>query len=70
MKLDQDGHLHCDDGPAITSPDGSFVWFKHGQIHREDGPAVFLHFGTHTEEQYWLNGREQESCRVINAVAR
>ena len=68
MKLDNDGHLHCEDGPAITSQDGSFVWFKHGRIHRQDGPAVRLVFADRVEEQYWLDGREQENCRQINSL--
>lgn len=70
MKTDEAGRLHCEDGPAVVSADGSWVWFRHGRIHRDDGPAVFLHFGTWTEEQYWIDGTEQTSCRVINAVAR
>ena len=68
MKRDQNGLLHCDDGPAVTSADGSFVWFKHGRIHREDGPAVRLVFSDRIEEQFWVDGVEQETCRDVKRL--
>lgn len=60
MKLiDQENRLHADNGPAVTDPDGSWVWYSHGQIHRLDGPAVRLVCSDgRIEEQFWINGSE------------
>ena len=38
-KYDQDGKLHCDDGPAWIHPNGVVKYYKHGKQHRDDGPA-------------------------------
>ena len=43
--LDDDGHLHRDNGPAVTRTDGVSVWYKHGFMHREDGPAMIRQDG-------------------------
>lgn len=64
MKRDQNGLLHCDDGPAVTADDGSFVFYRHGRIHREDGPAVRLVFPTRIEEQFWIDGVEDQGSRT------
>ena len=37
--LDEDGFLHCDDGPAVIYDDGTEEWYKHGVPHRIGGPA-------------------------------
>ena len=34
-----DGELHCEDGPALYSSDLQ-AWFINNKRHREDGPAV------------------------------
>ena len=68
MKRDINGLLHSNDGPAVTAPDGSFVWYKHGRIHREDGPAVRLVFPNRIEEQFWIDGVEQETCRDVKRL--
>lgn len=34
------GHLHREDGPAVTFSNGTKQWFRGGLRHREDGPAV------------------------------
>lgn len=57
-KTDSSGKLHCDDGPAVTHDDGSFVYYHHGVIHRGDGPAVRLVFADRVEEQFWFGGKE------------
>ena len=68
-RFDADGRLHCDTGPAVISPDGSFVWYHHGKIHRLGGPAVRLVMGDDDEElQYWINGRENIAARVTGTV--
>lgn len=37
---DNQGRLHCEDGPAVYYSDGSVeVWYWHGKIHRKGGPA-------------------------------
>lgn len=47
--LDGDGEPHREDGPAVTTPEGSSFWFRHGKFHREDGPAAI-----HSDEkQEW-----------------
>jgi len=38
IKLDDDGHLHCEDGPAIEYPDGFKVYALHGE--RQDKGAL------------------------------
>jgi hypothetical protein len=60
MRLyDEQNRLHAEGGPAVTDPDGSWVWYHHGKIHRIDGPAVRLVFADgRIEEQFWINGRE------------
>jgi hypothetical protein len=60
MRLyDEQNRLHAEGGPAVTDPDGSWVWYQHGKIHRIDGPAVRIVFADgRIEEQFWINGRE------------
>ena len=41
-KLDEDGRLHCEDGPAFISKAGSSEWWIHGKAHRLDGPASII----------------------------
>ena len=36
----KDGKRHCEDGPAVITPDGDKYWYKNGQYHRVDGPAI------------------------------
>ena len=35
-----EGQLHCLDGPAIIWKNGDMSWYKNGQRHREDGPSI------------------------------
>lgn len=37
-RFDDDGRLHCVDGPALVGPDRE-IWAIHGRLHRLDGPA-------------------------------
>lgn len=47
-------HLtHCEDGPAVTHPDGSRMWYMYGVKHRLDGPAVEWADGT---KEWWVAG--------------
>ena len=52
--FNEDGQLHCRDGPAIIHPDGSEMWYQNGQLHREDGPAVIWEDG---EKEWWIEGK-------------
>jgi hypothetical protein len=40
------GHLHCDDGPAVEYAEGDRFWWVNGQLHRSDGPAAERADGT------------------------
>lgn len=35
-----DGYLHCENGPAIETSDGTRVWMQDGILDRTDGPAI------------------------------
>ena len=37
---DAQEQMHCGDGPAVVSMDGSEFWYKDGKAHRTDGPAI------------------------------
>lgn len=52
------GHYHREDGPAVIYPNGDQFWCRNDQLHREDGPAVIRSDGT----RYWyLRGRIQRA---------
>lgn len=46
--------LHCAHGPAVIYPNGTQVWYSHGQIHRAYGPAVLYPNG---ETETWKRGK-------------
>ena len=54
---DSCGKFHRDDGPAVTYPDGTTVWFQFGKIHRIDGPAITYLDGT---QQFWFEDNHIE----------
>ena len=37
--LDDEGHYHREDGPAIVWPNGTQWWFSHGGYHFAHGPS-------------------------------
>lgn len=39
-KHDDEGLLHCDDGPAVIRGEGYKEYYTHGKLHRLDGPAI------------------------------
>lgn len=41
--LDDVPVLHCEDGPALVTGEGSEHWYYNGMLHRADGPAVIYH---------------------------
>ena len=43
-KYDDNGKLHCEDGPAEFNHDG-INYYIHGKRHRVDGPAVITKYG-------------------------
>ena len=53
-KLDEDGNIHSDDGPAILD-DTKIEYYKHGKKHRLEGPAVYTARGG---EIWYINGKE------------
>jgi len=56
-KTDEQGNLHCEDGPAVIFGKGSIgkfqYWIK-GKCHRLDGPAVINADGC---ESWMINGK-------------
>ena len=42
----ENGELHCTDGPAVEWPDGTQEWWVNGQLHRVGGPAIVQANGT------------------------
>ena len=42
----EQGFLHCENGPAIEWHNGAKEWYRHGKLHREDGPAIEWFDGT------------------------
>ena len=52
--INDKGHYHREDGPAVIYPDGDQFWCRDDQLHREGGPAVIKSNG----EQHWYrNGK-------------
>lgn len=73
-KRDEDGQLHCEDGPALCTTN-LMKWYHHGKLHREDGPAIIVKRRLKSYYQngdpYRLNGPctihyNEESGREIN----
>ena len=48
--LNDNGHPHREDGPALEQPTGTKYWMFNGHLHRLDGPAVERADGT----KYWM----------------
>lgn len=44
---------HCVDGPAVTHPDGSRMWYMYGVKHRFGAPAIEWADGT---KEWWIAG--------------
>ena len=43
---DEDGNLHCDNGPAEIWTNSTQFWYQHGKLHRDDGPVIITPNGT------------------------
>jgi hypothetical protein len=50
----ENGKLHCTDGPAVKWADGSCEWWVDGKSHRVDGPAIEYANGYH---EWWIDGK-------------
>ena len=64
-RINGNGPIHREDGPAIDYADGTKEWRLNGERHREDGPAVWFY----GHKEYWLNGKEvteEEHMRLTN----
>ena len=57
--VDEYGHLHRTDGPAVEYVSGHKEWWVHGVPHRIDGPAVEKSDGS---VEFWLFG--QRVCKL------
>lgn len=53
-KLDKDGNIHADNGPAVLD-DNKIEYYKHGKKHRLEGPAVYTSRGG---EYWYINDKE------------
>ncbi len=51
--MDEDGHYHRDDGPALIYADGTQIWYQHGERHRDNGPALIWPDGM---QEWWQHG--------------
>ena len=51
--INEAGHLHRTDGPAVERAYGQQEWWLHGQPHRTDGPAILCPEGYRA---WWVNG--------------
>lgn len=52
------GQLHRVDGPALTIPDGTQLWYLNDQLHRDDGPAIEWEDGTRL---WYLNNQQHRT---------
>lgn len=55
---DDQKRLHREDGPALTMPNGTKKWYRHGVLHRIDGPALEFANGSKHWYQNGLRHRE------------
>jgi hypothetical protein len=51
----KEGHLHREDGPAVTNKLGLEKWFFEGRLHRTDGPAIVYPNG---KTAFYLHGEQ------------
>lgn len=58
-------NLHREDGPAIETRAGDFVWCIRGQLHRTDGPAIIRRDGS---KEWWIKGQEYEATEWMIRV--
>lgn len=52
----RDGKRHCEDGPAVVTPEGDRYWYRDGNLHRDDGPAVEERFPVGTTKRWYRHG--------------
>ena len=62
LRRDEDGALHCDDGPALAYPDGWALWYLHGVSVDEQ---IVLRPESQTVEQiHGEDNEERRRCRI------
>jgi hypothetical protein len=59
--LDEWGEYHRKGAPAVIMPNGTQMYFSHGQLNRRKEPAVIY---TNGEVEYWTNGRRRNDREV------
>ena len=57
------GHLHREDGPAVSHPIGYQRWYRNGKLHREDGPAVIV---PNAYPAWYLRGKKVSMETVLD----
>lgn len=65
MWRDTNGDYHCEHGPAILWPDGSYAHYIHGIPHRTDGPTLLLSDGRRVWYLYGIPFTKAEWTRHI-----
>ena len=62
VNINDNGEIHCENGPAVTNIDGYEQWLINGNYHRIGGPAVIIPmyrekqiFGY--QKEWWVNGK-------------
>lgn len=67
-KFDDQGRLHCDDGPAVIHHgiDGyyQYSWFLHGVAHNSGGPCFIIKSGDRIIFHVWAFDGENKTDEV------
>ena len=56
-KVDDDGQLHCADGPAVVWPRGTKSWYWHGDAH---GLSTFNDAWSDDKKAWWMRAKMDE----------
>jgi hypothetical protein len=54
----EQGQLHCPDGPAVERANGTKEWWVNGRLHRTDGPAIEWADG---DKEWWVNNQRHRT---------
>lgn len=56
FRLNEQGHLHSEEGPAVETSHGRKEWRENGELHRENGPAI----EDHKDYSWYIRGQFQK----------